>query len=65
MQPAVRELNILRLKDVIVKTGLSRSAIYKAINEGSFPKPIQLGTRSVGWLENELNDWIRVRVQKR
>ncbi len=55
---------ILRLPDVKTRTGLSRSSIYAKVNEGSFPKYIKLGIRSVGWLESEIDSWITQRVQQ-
>lgn len=56
---------ILRLPVVIDKTGLCRSAIYAHIAEGNFPKQINLNSRSVGWLESEINVWIERRIQER
>ena len=44
----------LRLPDVQKTFGVSRSSIYKLISEGLFPKPIPIGSRSVGWLANEV-----------
>lgn len=44
----------LRLPSIQEKFGLSRSSIYKLISEELFPKPIPIGTRSVGWLEEEV-----------
>ena len=49
---------ILRRPDVEAVTGLSRSTIYKWMNEGSFPKPVKLGPRAVGWREADINDWL-------
>ena len=46
---------ILKLPQVIDKTGLSRASIYAFIKEGKFPKQIKLGERAVGWLSNELD----------
>ena len=54
--------NILKLKNVVSKVGLSRSTIYNQINSGDFPKQIRLGKRSVGFLESEIDDWIMKRV---
>ena len=51
-------LSILRRKQVEARTGLSRSTIYQRIAEGSFPKPISLGARAVGWLESEIEAWL-------
>lgn len=52
---------ILRLPAVMARIGLSRSSIYLRIKEGSFPKPISLGVRAVGWLESDISDWISQR----
>lgn len=58
-------MKIIRLKQVIDATGLARSTIYKYITEGIFPKPVPLGDRCVGWLENEIQSWIMARVEER
>lgn len=55
-------LTILRRKQVQARTGLSRSTIYARISQGTFPKPICLGARAVGWIESELNDWLSSQV---
>ena len=49
---------ILRLRDVIARTGLSRSTIYLRMSEGSFPSAISFGGRSIGWLEAEVDAWV-------
>lgn len=54
-------MRIIRLKEVIDSTGLARSTIYKYIAEGSFPKPVSLGDRCVGWVDSEVHDWILAR----
>lgn len=54
---------ILRLPTVKARTGLSRSTIYLRIAEGSFPAPISLGGRAVGWIEAEVNDWLAKRIE--
>jgi len=58
-------MRIIRLKEVIGSTGLARSTIYKYIGEGTFPKPVSLGERSVGWIELEVHDWIMARISER
>jgi len=52
------KLSILRRKQVEKRTGLSRSTIYLRIQEGTFPRQINLGARAVGWLENEIEAWL-------
>lgn len=49
---------ILRLPEVMTRTGLSRSTIYAYMGVKSFPKSIALGVRSVGWLESDIDAWI-------
>ena len=53
---------ILRLPEVKRSTGLSRSTIYLRVAEGKFPKPVCLGGRAVGWLEEEVQDWLQNRI---
>lgn len=54
---------VLRLKRVLDKTGDSKSGLYRKIAEGIFPSPIKLSTRSVGWLEDEVDAWIDERIE--
>ena len=55
----------LRLTDVMARTGLSRSSIYLSINKGNFPRNINLSSRSVGWLESEIDAWMQTRINQR
>lgn len=50
---------VLRLPAVLARTGLSRSTIHRRLAEGRFPKPVALGPRAVGWIEAEVDQWIR------
>ena len=58
-------MNILRCKDVSKKTGLPRTTIYDMIKERLFPAPIQLGPRTTGWVEDEIEDWLLEKVKER
>ena len=58
-------MRIIKLKEVLNKTGLGRSTLYNLINVSGFPKPIPLGLRAVGWLESEVEGWINKRVHSR
>ena len=53
---------IVRLPGVKSRTGLSRSSIYAAVKEGTFPAPISLGARAVGWLDSSITEWIEQRI---
>jgi len=57
--------SILRIKDVISKTRLSRSSIYRLAKTGEFPAPVKLSERTSGWLESEINGWIDSRIEQR
>jgi len=54
---------ILRLPSVRARTGLSRSTIYLRISEDRFPRPISLGGRAVGWIESEIDDWLKEQIE--
>lgn len=58
-------MRVIKLKDVINTTGLSRSSIYAYMAKGEFPKPIQLGPRAVAWVEKEVQGWLQVRLDAR
>lgn len=49
---------ILRLPDVIARTGLAKSTVYKWMKKGTFPRQFKMGTRAAGWLESEIDSWI-------
>ncbi len=54
--------SILRLPAVRASTGLSRSTIYLRVSQGTFPRPVRLGGRAVGWLEEEIQSWLAERI---
>lgn len=51
------DVRFLRLPDVKAITGLSRSTIYKKMATNSFPKQIAVGSNSVVWVKNQVDDW--------
>lgn len=55
---------ILRLPEVKILTGLSRSSIYLRMSNKEFLESISLGGRAVGWLEQDVIEWIAERVQQ-
>jgi prophage regulatory protein len=55
---------ILRLPAVKALIGLSRSTIYLRVAEGSFPLPISLGGRAVGWVEAEVEAWLSQQIER-
>ena len=46
-------------------SGLSKSSIYEQIRAGSFPAPVPLGLRTVGWVWSEVQQWAADRIENR
>lgn len=57
--------NLLRLREIIKRTGLSRSTIYARAKDGTFPKPVPLGNQLSGWIEDEIDAWVNERIRQR
>ena len=53
---------LLRLRDVIKMTSLSRTTIYDYMVEGKFPKNIHLGPKISVWIEREIQEWINSQI---
>ncbi|MFW1548787.1 AlpA family transcriptional regulator [Vibrio parahaemolyticus] len=60
-----RPMRFIKLKEVMHKTALSRSAVYRKMNEGTFPKSISTGDRSVVWKESEIEEWMTECLESR
>jgi prophage regulatory protein len=54
--------SIVRLPQVKSRLGLSRSTIYKMVQEGRLAKPIALGARAVGWLNSDIEEFLDERI---
>ena len=50
---------ILRLNVVLDRTGLSRSTLYRKVEQGTFPAQVRIATRCVGWRQSAIADWLR------
>ncbi len=53
---------VLRIEQVLAVVPLKKSTVYKAMKAGTFPRPIRLGLKAVGWLEADIQDWINGRI---
>lgn len=60
-----RAPNLLRLKEVSARTGLAKNTIYDRIRRGEFPAQIDLGGNCSAWSEDEINAWIRSKMEAR
>ena len=67
--------NLIRLNEVMSRTGYGRTSIYRKMEDGSFPKSLKLGgppkdpnefdSRAIAWLEAEVDQWIESRIEDR
>ncbi|WP_186083486.1 AlpA family phage regulatory protein [Burkholderia gladioli] len=55
---------VVRMRPLIERVGLSKSEIYRRIQGGTFPRPIALGVRAVGWLERDVELWLTTRAKR-
>lgn len=55
---------IWRLPEVLARTGLSRSSVYDKMSKDEFPLNINLGPRAVGWIADEVIDWINQQIER-
>ena len=71
----IRQKRLIRLPEVLSRTGYGRTSIYRKMEDGSFPKSIKLGgppldpsafdSRAVAWIEYEVEQWIDSRIEER
>jgi len=54
-----------RLPSVEERSGRSRAAIYRGIADGTFPKPVKIGARSIAFVASEIDAWIAARAAER
>jgi prophage regulatory protein len=50
---------------VRAKTGYPTTTIYDKMRRGEFPRPVELGPHSVGWVESEIDEHLRGLIAKR
>ncbi|MCP9926392.1 AlpA family transcriptional regulator [Cyanobium sp. CH-040] len=55
----------IRLKQVIEKTTLSKSEIYRLVSTNEFPSQVSLGGRSVAWVYDEVDNWCNQKINSR
>ena len=57
-------MRFLRTSEVTNKVSLSRSTIWRLESKGDFPRRRQIGPGAVGWLDEEVEEWMRNRPEK-
>ena len=48
----------LRIREVMVLTGLSRATLYLMVGERQFPAPVRLRARAVAWRASQIKNWM-------
>lgn len=61
------DIRFLRAEEVLSRVGLSRTAMYRLIDSGDFPRPVKThrGGASVRWVESEVTAWQKKRMEDR
>jgi prophage regulatory protein len=67
MPPTVpaADLEIVRIRETCRISGLPKSSVYAEVKAGTFPAPIPLSRRRVGWLRTEIETWIKHKIEAR
>ncbi len=52
---------LLRRRQVEEITSISRSSIYRLMQEGEFPRPVKIGPAAVRWRASDLIAWLESR----
>jgi prophage regulatory protein len=58
----MQSTRLLRLPQVIDRTGIRKTKLYELQKDGLFPMRIQITTHAVGWVEDEIETWIAERI---
>ena len=62
---ATTPAQLIRLPDVITRTGLGRSTVWNLVAAGRFPKQVKLSARSSAWVSSEVDHWVAARIIER
>ena len=55
-------VTFIRFPEVQRRTGYSKAWIYRLLKENRFPRPVKIGSRSIAFVENEIDEWINQRI---
>lgn len=54
---------LIKRREVLARTALANSTLYRLMKDGTFPQSVQIGPRSVAWVEDEIDQWIQQRIE--
>jgi prophage regulatory protein len=49
---------VIRRREVEARIGLACSTIYAMMADDKFPRPLKIGRRAVGWIEEDIDKWL-------
>lgn len=55
---------MLRAPEVMARTGFARVTLWRRVRDGVFPAPVELGSNMIGWLEEEVEEWIEAQPRR-
>lgn len=58
-------MRLIKLPEVMDKTGLGKTTVYKLLKENAFPVPVTLIGKSKAWVDYEVEEWIEERILSR
>lgn len=56
--------SLIRLPEVLKRTGVSRATVYRLINKKAFPLPVKISEKAIAFVESEVNDWIYKTIEQ-
>lgn len=59
-----KSTRLIRLPEVLLRTGYGKAWIYRLISEDRFPTQIKIGSRAVAFIESEIDDWIQATIDE-
>jgi prophage regulatory protein len=59
---AAKPKRLIALAEVIDRTSLSRTSLWRKVKNGEFPPPVRISAGRKAWLEDSVNAWIDARV---
>ena len=65
IEQQTKPMRLMNLKEVTARTTLSKTSVYELMKDGRFPKQVRLGSRSVAWVESEVEAFITSAINSR
>lgn len=56
--------SLIRITEVQRRTGFGKAWIYRLMSQGKFPASVKIGSRSIAFVESEIDEWINQRIEE-